>query len=570
VVDSFFDVPWRKTLHVALVGATLVAAGCGGGGGGTEADDSTDSTGGTAGGTGGTGTGGTGTGGNTGGTQTGGTPAGFALLKDIHQTNSSEPGQFVVVGAKTYFIADDGVHGRELWVSDGTVAGTRMVKDIRPGVEDAFIARLTEFNGKVAFSASDGVAFEALWISDGTEAGTQMVKDISPTSENPIFIGVSGTKIYFTAQTSGFGRELWVSDGTSNGTYMVADTNPGTASSEIQKGLGWNGKFYFYGYDATTYSQLYVTDGTMGNIQRLTPGGNYPGSVLLDYDMIVYKSKLYFTWHTYASGVELWATDGTVGGTSLFADPYPKMSGGSATSSWPSHFDVLNDTLLFFAYGENTGFGGSGKALWKSTGSTPELVANVTYAANMDRMVLMNGRYYFPGRTPSSNFGLWSTDGTSAGTAVVSNAVSPDAWYYSNKVAVIGTKLVFQGQDAAAGMEPWVSDGTSAGTQRLSDIYPGTSSSYRQVVGAGWITARSNKAYFIARTSADDYHLYETDGTSAGTAKIALPNATVTVNPMGRSAGASGIISFEAPVLVGSTLVFACHYTSAGAELCKM
>ena len=165
---------------------------------------------------------------------------------------------------------------------------------------------------------------------------------------------------------------------------------------------------------------------------------------------------------------------------------------------------------------------------------------------------------------------MWSTDGTTAGTAVVSNAVEPDGWYFSNKAAVIGSRIVFQGKDTSGGFEPWVSDGTSAGTRRLADIYPGATSSYRQLVMAGWITARSNKAYFIARTSEDDYHLYETDGTSGGTAKLALPNATTTANAMGRTGGISGSRGFAAPVLAGSTLFFACRYTSAGEELCKL
>ena len=566
--DSLLNASWRHTLRATIVGVALATmSGCGGGG--TDGDDGGEDT--TSGGgtpTGGSGSGGSGTGSTpTGGTGT--TPTGFALLQDIHPTASSEPEQFIVVNGKAFFLADDGVHGRELWVTDGTVAGTRMVKDIRSGDSSASIARLTEFNGKVAFSASDGVAFEALWVSDGTAAGTQMVKDISPTSENIIFVGTSGTKIYFTATTSASGRELWVSDGTSDGTFMVSESiNPGTAGSDVRIGTGWNGKFYFYAYNQTSKNNLYVTDGTMGNLGRLTFGDNHPDTVLLDYDMIAFKDQLYFTWHTYANGRELWVTDGSVGGTRLFADLDTRNS-GSAYDGWPSHFDVLGDTLLFFAYAQNSGMGGSGKSLWRTTGGAPELIAHVSHGANMDRMVLMNGRYYFPGYSATVANGLYSTDGTASGTQLLSSAVTPDSWYYSNKVAVIGTKLVFQGRDSATGYEPWVTDGTPAGTSRLGDLYPGTTSSYPQLVMAGWITARNNKAYFVARSAADDFHLFETDGTQAGTAKIAPPGATVTVNPMGQPAF-SGMTGLTAPVLVGSTLVFGCRYTSAGEELCKM
>ena len=37
------------------------------------------------------------------------------------------------VGDTLFFTADDGVNGNELWKSDGTEAGTVLVKDINPG-----------------------------------------------------------------------------------------------------------------------------------------------------------------------------------------------------------------------------------------------------------------------------------------------------------------------------------------------------------------------------------------------------------------------------------------------------
>ncbi len=93
---------------------------------------------------------------------------------------SSYPSSFVDVDGVLYFGADDGEHGYELWMTDGTPAGTKLVADIYPGPESSFPADLTNVNGTLFFSADDGEHGTELWMSNGTTAGTRLFADINP------------------------------------------------------------------------------------------------------------------------------------------------------------------------------------------------------------------------------------------------------------------------------------------------------------------------------------------------------------------------------------------------------
>ncbi|MBN9070756.1 MAG: hypothetical protein J0H34_03970 [Rhizobiales bacterium] len=140
---------------------------------------------------------------------------------------------------RVFFAADDGIHGRELWVTDGTDGGTHLVKDINPGIngsgsdptlDGAASNQFALLDGKVLFEADDGVHGNELWVSDGTEEGTFALGDFTPgMDDNPIFADRDGNTIYFTTD----GGVLWRTDGTLNGTVQASSDDASLVTGQM-------------------------------------------------------------------------------------------------------------------------------------------------------------------------------------------------------------------------------------------------------------------------------------------------------------------------------------------------
>ncbi len=150
------------------------------------------------------------------------------LLQTINPNATAYPQNFYYSPAlgKTFFSANGG-NGVELWVTDGTSEGTMQVKDINTTNTTAGSspANFTECNGKVYFSATDGsLSGTELWVTDGTAEGTRMMKDIIPGSSgsSPDKLTVLNNKLYFLVNANGGSKQMWTSDGTDEGTKMLA------------------------------------------------------------------------------------------------------------------------------------------------------------------------------------------------------------------------------------------------------------------------------------------------------------------------------------------------------------
>ncbi len=355
-----------------------------------------------------------------------GTTAGTGLVKDINPGGEGASPQYLTdVNGTLYFTAYHPAHGRELWKSDGTEAGTVLVKDVLPGAQDAFswqspaltnvdgtlyffaanelrelglwksdgteagtvllkvinpyywpgwIPQATNVESTLYFTAIDPVYGEELWRSDGTESGTVIVKDIfdGESASSPQYLTDVGGTLYFVASDSTNGRELWKSDGTAAGTALVKDIFPGDAG-HIESLTAANGAIYFVASDGIHGRELWSSDGT--DTGTLMVKDIYPGlDESYPQQLIDVRGTLYFTANDAVNGRELWKTDGTPQGTVLVA----QLGMGSLSSS-PA-FLTLSDTVLYFTAADQL----AGRELWALTIYKPVYANNDTATTNED------------------------------------------------------------------------------------------------------------------------------------------------------------------------------------------
>lgn len=329
--------------------------------------------------------------------KTDGTPPGTVLVKDINPgTTSSLPGAPLVYSpqdpspfdGELYFSADDGVHGRELWKSDGTTAGTVMVKDINSGAGDSNPGAMAVLDGVLYFDADDGVNGIELWKTDGTTAGTMLVADINSGAGGSFIehIFAFGGALYFSAYTPATGVELWKSDGTPGGTALVKDIRPGPSGSALDFFVPMGGLFYFSADDGVNGYELWKSDGTTGGtapFKDLVPGpeSSFPAKTA------AYAGHLFFeasTGNGSSPDLEPWISDGTTEGTRLLEDIYP---GGGLNRSLPIGFVGAGGRMFFTAQDG----GAVGRELYAVTVDPPCLI-NVSsrgFVGNGDRAMIV-------------------------------------------------------------------------------------------------------------------------------------------------------------------------------------
>lgn len=358
-----------------------------------------------------------------------------SLIKDINPgTPGSQIQNAVTLGNEVFFAANDGVHGQELWKSDGTAAGTVMVDDINPGPGSSNPTDLTVVGSAVYFAANDGVHGTELWMTNGTAAGTTMVADINPgaTSSNPANL-TAGTFyrgspiLYFTATGS-------------DGTAQVYDAVPGStpAVTQLTKGLAnisdlaaANGYVFFSANDGIHGTELW--SGSLYNTPTVLDINPGPGSSN-PTNLTAFANEVYFSADDGTHGRELWESSGP----SYFGMVKDIVPG--AASSNPTGLYAANDSLYFSANGQ----------LWKTRGD-PTTTIQVTVGPQFNHVTFTplsyasrsNTLYIASYDSYTDQTELWQTDGTAAGTIQTAPGLHLD--YYTPQLYATESAVYFVG-----------------------------------------------------------------------------------------------------------------------------
>lgn len=487
------------------------------------------------------------------------------------QAFEPNPSHAIAGNGLVYFTADAPGFGRELHVTDGTVAGTRVFVDAAPGPLASNARAIGFFGSRVVVHAAS-----RLLITDGTVAGTQTLLTGVNTQSRFRWVGATASRfVWADAPTSTSPWTLRSSDGTQAGTTSLGPI------PEISGSIARNGRITML--CETNAAQVFSTDGvTITPIATLSvrPRSGFAALGAYDYFLVEDPSAQTTMWRTdgttpgttfvtslgatqgpstiaalgsqlvVGAADRLWTSDGTFAGTSAlpvtvsnvrsltragnvlcFENGSPSLG---TEQLWRTDGTAAGTYVLDASNAVYTSFSvGTGHTVCLAVGAFPLRVIRTdgTTAGTTSMAIVDNGSYTSVAAlgnvaiatvsigTPGANTGLhaFATDATPAGSVQLTQSTIPAGVTAGGRGAAIESQLYFPAATAAYGYELWRTDGTQAGTQLVQDFAPGPTGGVREVVayqGAVWISAVGA--------------IWRNDGSGAPSTLVLQPDPTAT------------------------------------------
>ena len=419
------------------------------------------------------------------------TPAGTRLVKSFG--SSVQPTFLREFGGFLYFFADDGVVGPQLWKSDGTAAGTNLVRIVHPGFLSSNPTWFLEAAGMLFFQADANATPGRLWKSDGTEPGTVVVSDLSGD-----FAVSLGRRLHFPGP--GVGQPLWETDGSSVGTVRIAGQPDGLKVQDRHLVASGDRSFWIAQLGSGDPELWVAEPGPPSAARKIssyrfvsdlvdTPEGAMFGAASTDVTYDLWRSdgtaagtRVAHEFHSFQpiliqragarhfvlvsartldpfESRQLWVMDGTEAGTALVWDSGPRSGGGI-------FFAGSMQGKALFRVSDPAG----DQELWRSDGTTAGTFVLHTFAGPFSALGPITMTFdgaFFPVSPDGIWFRqLWGTNGSVSGTRLVRDFSDLAASYVPpiGKLLDVAGSLVF-GLRADVGEQLWSSDGSTQGTK---------------------------------------------------------------------------------------------------------
>ena len=391
------------------------------------------------------------------------------------------PTSFRLANGRVFFGSDDGVHGLEPWVSDGTPQGTVLVGDLAPGAADSDPSYFTSAQHAVVFMtdtrlASSGPLTGAIWATTATGTGGNVgTSTLLAQGEDVVSLDAEPLGSVALLATSDFDRnpQLWRSDGTVAGTVQIKQHL--TLPDELSP-IGGIALFI----DAQ--NPLWRTDGTPEGTRKVyTWGGNNSGSTFLLNLTVVGRRVFFRVNQVTAIGEELWVSDGTRHGTRVVRDLRP----GPASSA-PRRLTPDGGHLLFIA---NDGV--HGRQLWRTDEKGRRTVRLTNLPGGRIGQPIHCGNAVYFAASDHRGRELWARSGHPAELRRVVDLARGRKGSSPRSLTCLGSTLAFSADDGRHGRELW----TLAGPRRrpeLHNLSPFGSSR------PGVLTEAGGDLYFVA------------------------------------------------------------------------
>jgi ELWxxDGT repeat protein len=420
------------------------------------------------------------------------------------------------------FAGEDTSGAFNLWVTNGTAAGTSELSVAGAYQGDLSPQNLTVFGSELLFEGTDANDARNLWVTNGTAAGTSEISVAGAYSAglSPQNLTVFGSEVLFEGQGASDGRNLWVTNGTVAGTSELSVAGAWSEGLQPSNFTIFGSEVLFAGKDASGNPNLWVTNGTAAGTSELSvAGADSAGLFNLaeNPEFTVFGSEVLFQGYDSDGYQNLWVTNGTLAGTSELS-----VAGAYSEGLSPRFLTVLGSEVLFAGYDT-----GGAANLWVTNGTvsgTSELtVTGANPGFSPQYLTVFGSEVLFSGEDASGHPDLWVTNGTAAGTSEISVTGAYSQGLAPSEFAVFGSEVLFSGLDSSFKQNLWVTNGTAAGTSEIS--VAGAYSEGLFFAVQPDFTVIGSEVLFEGQDASNHFNLWVTNGTVAGTSELTVAGA---------------------------------------------